>query len=67
MLRSGIRLVVLDEPARGLGHERRYEMLARSRRQWQDATLLAITHDVDATRDLPQSGHRTSPPAACPR
>jgi ATP-binding cassette subfamily B protein len=50
LLRSGVRLVILDEPFRGLDRERRQELLARARRLWREATLLCITHDVDATR-----------------
>lgn len=49
MLRSGVRLVILDEPFRGLDRERRRELLARARRLWREATLLCITHDVGET------------------
>lgn len=50
MLRPGVRLVLLDEPFRGLDRERRRALLARARRLWQDATLLCITHDIGETR-----------------
>jgi ATP-binding cassette subfamily B protein len=50
MLRSGVRLVILDEPFRGLDREQRRELLTRVRRMWQHATLLCITHDVCETR-----------------
>ena len=50
MLRPGVRLVILDEPFRGLDREQRRTLLARARSLWQGATLLCITHDVDATR-----------------
>jgi ATP-binding cassette subfamily B protein len=50
MLRSGVRLVILDEPFRGLDREQRRELLTRARRMWQHATLLCITHDVSETR-----------------
>lgn len=43
------RLVILDEPFRGLDRERRRELLARARQRWRDATLLCITHDVGET------------------
>jgi ATP-binding cassette subfamily B protein len=43
------RLVVLDEPFRGLERERRRALLDRSRRCWRTATLLCITHDVSET------------------
>lgn len=50
MLRSGVRLVILDEPFRGLDHEQRRELLSRARRMWRHATLLCITHDVSETQ-----------------
>jgi ATP-binding cassette subfamily B protein len=50
MLRAKSRLVILDEPFRGLDRERRRELLARARRLWQDATLVCITHDVGETQ-----------------
>jgi ATP-binding cassette subfamily B protein len=50
MLRTGVRLVILDEPCRGLDREQRRELLARARSVWWDATLLCITHDVSETR-----------------
>lgn len=49
MLRPDVRLVILDEPFRGLDRERRRELLARARKLWSDATLLCITHDVGET------------------
>jgi ABC-type transport system involved in cytochrome bd biosynthesis fused ATPase/permease subunit len=50
LLRPEVRLVILDEPFRGLDRERRRALLARARRWWQAATLLCITHDVGETR-----------------
>jgi ABC-type multidrug transport system ATPase subunit len=50
MLRPGVRLVILDEPCRGLDREHRRELLARARQLWRQATLLCITHDVGETR-----------------
>ncbi|MEJ2749901.1 MAG: ATP-binding cassette domain-containing protein [Anaerolineae bacterium] len=52
MLRPDIRLVILDEPFRGLGREQRRDMLRRARRLWREATLLCITHDVSETLDF---------------
>lgn len=52
MLKPGVRLVILDEPFRGLDRERRRELLVRARRLWANATLLCITHDVGETRDF---------------
>lgn len=42
------RLVILDEPFRGLDRTQRHELLARARRQWQNVTLLCVTHDLSA-------------------
>jgi ABC-type multidrug transport system fused ATPase/permease subunit len=50
MVRPGVRLVILDEPFRGLDRSQRRELLARARKLWRDATLLCITHDVAETR-----------------
>lgn len=47
--RSGARLVVLDEPFRGLDRAKRRELLARARELWRGATLVCITHDVSET------------------
>ena len=52
MLKPGVRLVILDEPFRGLDRERRRDLLARARSLWSGATLLCITHDVGETRDF---------------
>ena len=45
MLREEARLVILDEPFRGLERERRRRLLERARAYWRGATLLCITHD----------------------
>jgi ATP-binding cassette subfamily B protein len=50
LLRPGVRLVILDEPFRGLDRQRRHALLARARCWWQVATLLCITHDVGETQ-----------------
>ena len=50
LFRADVRLVILDEPFRGLEREIRYELLGRVRRLWQQATLLCITHDVGETQ-----------------
>jgi ABC-type multidrug transport system fused ATPase/permease subunit len=50
LLRSGVRLVILDEPFRGLDREQRRELLTRARSLWRHATLLCITHDVSETQ-----------------
>lgn len=50
MLRKNARLVILDEPFRGLDREKRRELLARARQFWRGCTLLCITHDLSETR-----------------
>jgi ABC-type transport system involved in cytochrome bd biosynthesis fused ATPase/permease subunit len=49
LYRPDARLVILDEPFRGLDRERRRVLLARARAFWKDATLVCITHDVRET------------------
>ncbi len=46
MLRTQARLVLLDEPFRGLERELRRDLLARARALWKNATLLCVLHDV---------------------
>jgi ATP-binding cassette subfamily B protein len=48
--RAGARLVILDEPFRGLDRATRRKLLARARAFWRDATLVCVTHDVGETR-----------------
>lgn len=52
LVRREARLVVLDEPFRGLDRTRRRELLARARELWRGATLLCVTHDVAETLDF---------------
>jgi ATP-binding cassette subfamily B protein len=49
MLRSNVRLAILDEPFRGLDREKRRNLLIKARQYWSGATLLCITHDVSET------------------
>src|SRR6185436_7681131 len=51
-MRPGARLVILDEPFRGLARDQRRALLRRARALWRDATLLCITHDVSETGDF---------------
>ena len=46
------RLVVLDEPFRGLDRDVRRRQLAAARTRWQGATLVCVTHDVAETQDF---------------
>ena len=50
--RSRPRLVILDEPFRGLDREGRRLLLCRVRRHFRGATILCITHDVSETVDF---------------
>lgn len=52
MLRKNVRLVIFDEPFRGLDREKRRQLLARARELWSDCTLLCITHDIAETLDF---------------
>jgi ABC-type multidrug transport system fused ATPase/permease subunit len=52
MLRSGVRLAILDEPFRGLDRDRRARLLAESRRLWANITMLCVTHDVTHTQEF---------------
>lgn len=54
ILKANPRLVILDEPFRGLDREKRREFLARARQLWRDCTLLCITHDLAETTDFDQ-------------
>lgn len=48
------RLVLLDEPFRGLARDVRRRLLARARARWANATLIVVTHDLEHTRDFPR-------------
>ncbi len=50
LLRPHVRLVILDEPFRGLDAAKRHELLQMVRTVWQHATLICITHDVADTQ-----------------
>ncbi len=49
LLQKDVRLVLLDEPFRGLSREQRAQMLQTARQWWRGATLLCVTHDVGET------------------
>ena len=51
-MRSSVRLVLLDEPFRGLGRGQRGELLARCRELWKHATLLCVTHEIAETESF---------------
>jgi ATP-binding cassette subfamily B protein len=52
LIRQNVRLVILDEPFRGLDREKRRDLLARARQLWRRATVLCITHDVGETQSF---------------
>ena len=52
MLRQEARLVVLDEPFRGLDRGQRHMLILQARQWWRHATLLCVTHDVGETQDF---------------
>jgi ATP-binding cassette subfamily B protein len=54
LMRKRARLVLLDEPFRGLERAVRRELLAAVRKWWRGATLLWVSHDIAATRDFPR-------------
>lgn len=54
LLRAPVRLVVLDEPLRGLDRERRAALITRVRGLWPRATLLCVTHDIEETLEFPR-------------
>jgi ATP-binding cassette subfamily B protein len=50
LARKDARLVILDEPFRGLDREKRRALIARARAWWSGATVLFVTHDVGETQ-----------------
>ncbi|HZF38893.1 MAG TPA: ATP-binding cassette domain-containing protein, partial [Blastocatellia bacterium] len=52
LMKADARLVILDEPFRGLDREKRRALLEGAREFWRDATLLCVTHDVGETLDF---------------
>jgi ABC-type bacteriocin/lantibiotic exporter with double-glycine peptidase domain len=49
LLRSRARLVLFDEPFRGLERQVRARLLRQARAIWSHATLLCVTHDISET------------------
>lgn len=52
MLKRRARLVLMDEPFRGLDRQSRRELLAATRQWWPQATVLCVTHEVMETADF---------------
>lgn len=49
LMQAAPRLVLLDEPFRGLDRSQRHALLADARRWWAATTLLCVTHDIGET------------------
>lgn len=54
LLRPRPKLVLLDEPFRGLDRDQRRSFLARARQHWQQSTMLCVTHDLLETLEFPR-------------
>jgi ATP-binding cassette subfamily B protein len=54
LLRSDVRLVVLDEAFRGLDRDQRRALLSGARQTWPGVTLVCVTHDVAETYAFPR-------------
>jgi len=54
LLRQAPRLVILDEPFRGLSRGQRAQLLSRARDRWSSATLICVTHDIEETQSFPR-------------
>ncbi len=52
LVKKRTRLVILDEPFRGLDRETRRRLLRQAGEHWQDVTMLCITHDVAETMNF---------------
>lgn len=52
LARRHARLVILDEPFRGLDLKTRRELMAMARDWWKDATLVWVTHDIAETESF---------------
>ncbi len=50
LMQTGVRLVLLDEPFRGLDRTQRSQLLAQARAWWSQQTVLCVTHDVSETQ-----------------
>ncbi len=54
LARKDPRLVVLDEPFRGLDRDSRGRQLVATRARWRNATLVCVTHDLVETLAFPR-------------
>ena len=54
LMQAPPRLVLLDEPFRGLDRTQRQELLDRARKKWEKTTLLYVSHDISTTLNFPR-------------
>jgi ATP-binding cassette subfamily B protein len=54
LLQPTPRLVLLDEPFRGLDRDQRQALLTRVRDTWAPATLIFVSHDIESTLSFPK-------------
>lgn len=54
LLQERPRLVLLDEPFRGLDRGQREELLTRVRKTWAQTTLIFVSHDISSTLSFPK-------------
>ena len=54
LLSTDSRLVLLDEPFRGMDRTQRQILLIEARTWWQQVTMLCVTHDVSETMAFPR-------------
>lgn len=50
LLRPAVRLVILDEPFRGLDRDTRHKLMTFVRQHWREATLVCVSHDIAETQ-----------------
>lgn len=51
-MHEGARLVLLDEPFRGLDAQTRTSLLARARHRWTGTTMLCVTHNLEDAKQF---------------
>jgi ABC-type bacteriocin/lantibiotic exporter with double-glycine peptidase domain len=54
LMSTDSRLVLLDEPFRGMDRTQRQTLLVEARAWWQQVTMLCVTHDVSETMAFPR-------------
>ena len=49
LIQRDVKMVLLDEPFRGVDREKRQSLLTEVRQYWSASTLLCVTHDIEET------------------